>query len=141
MRTILRLALAAVALSFFVPAVRAQGGGTPALHEIRFTYRDGDGQGRLSLLDLGPDAATGGRSIKVRIEQNGVTYNGSGVTLQLEETMPFTTLITFTVVAPSGRSYFFQGKTTSGITLSGQGTWHRVGFPESKFPWNSVLGG
>jgi hypothetical protein len=133
MRLYLRLAVAAVAFSLLAPAVYAQA--------TSFRYLDDDGQGRMSVQDVGSDAATGGRAIKVSITQNGVVYNGSGVTLQLEDEMPFTTLITFTVVAPSGRSFFFQGKTTSGITLSGQGTYHRVGFPESKFGWNIVLGG
>jgi len=45
------------------------------------------------------------------------------------------------LVSPSGRSYFFQGTTISGITFSGQGTYHRVGFPQQKYEWNIVLGG
>jgi hypothetical protein len=133
------LALTLAALALLAPAlpVVAQTIEQPLV----VTYRDGDGQGRMTIQDLGPDAATGGRQIRVQLVQNGVTYAGSGITYQLEQNMPFKTLITFTLVAPSGRSYFFQGTTASGITFSGQGTYHRVNFPGTKFEWSIVLGG
>jgi hypothetical protein len=132
----LRLALALVVatVAFVAPAARAQN--TPLV----FTYRDADGTGRLTMLDVGPDAATGGRQIKVSIEQNGNRFDGSGISYQLEQNMPFTTLVAFTVTG-GGASYFFSGKTISGITLSGQGTYHRVGFPENSNQWSIVLGG
>lgn len=107
-----------------------------------FTYRDADGPGTLSLTDLGPDSATGGRQIKVSLTQNGVTYSGSGFTLPLETRLPFKTLISFALVsARTGISYHFQGTTISGITLSGSGTYHRPGVPERADSWSIVLGG
>jgi hypothetical protein len=132
----LALALAALALIAPVAPAAAQ-----TNQNLVVAYRDGDGSGRMTIQDLGTDAATGGHQIKVQLVQNGVTYTGSGLTYQLEESMPFKTLITFTLVSPRGRSYFFQGITISGITFSGQGTYHRVGFPEQTFEWNFVLGG
>jgi hypothetical protein len=108
---------------------------------ITFSYRDADGAGRLTVQDMGADPATGGRQIQVSLLQNGVRYNGSGITFQLEPTMPFTTLITFTLVSPRGTSYFFRGKTTSGITLSGQGTFNRAGTTQNPSAWSIVLGG
>jgi hypothetical protein len=131
------LALALATLALVAPVVPA----TAQNNTMVVTYRDADGSGRMEIQDLGPDNATGGHQILVRLTQNGVTYSGSGITYQLEQNMPFRTLITFTLVAPSGRSYFFQGTTASGITFSGQGTYHRVGFPQQKFEWNFVLGG
>lgn len=130
------LTLAALALVAPVLPVSAQSGPTRVV-----AYRDGDGSGRMTIRDLGADAATGGRQITVQLVQDGVTYSGSGITYQLEQNMPMRTLITFTLVSPRGRSYFFQGTTASGITFSGQGTYHRVGFPGNKFEWNFVLGG
>jgi hypothetical protein len=106
-----------------------------------FTYRDTDGPGSLSLQDLGPDESTGGRQVKVLLQQQGVNFLGSGITLQLESGSPFTTLITLSLASPWGVSYYFQGKIISGITVSGQGTYHRTGYPESKDSWNIVLGG
>jgi hypothetical protein len=133
-RLCLALALVLATGALVAPAARAQN--TPLV----FTYRDADGAGRLTMLDVGPDAATGGRQIKVSIEQNGNRFDGSGISFQLEQNMPFTTLVTFAVTG-GGVSYFFSGKTISGITLSGQGTYHRVGFPENSNQWSIVLGG
>jgi hypothetical protein len=136
-----RLALAMAMLTFLAPALRAQGQpNLPSVVPTSFTYRDADGPGRLDLLDLGPDEATGGRQIKINLSQNGVNYIGSGITLPLQSTPPFTTLIAFSLVSPGGMSYFFQGKLISGITLSGQGTYHQTGFPASSATWSIVLG-
>jgi hypothetical protein len=127
--------LAFAALALVAPVLPASAQSTVV------TYRDGDGPGKMTIQDLGTDAATGGHQIQVQLVQNGTTYSGSGLTYQLEQNMPFKTLITFTLVSPNGRSYFFQGTTISGITFSGQGTYHRVGFPQQKYNWNFVLGG
>jgi hypothetical protein len=135
----LSLALVVTFLTVLTPVVHAQG--QPADPPMVFTYRDTDGQGTLSLQDLGPDEATGGRQVKVLLQQQGVSFLGSGITLQLESGSPFTTLITFSLASPWGVSYYFQGKIISGITVSGQGTYHRTGYPESKDSWNIVLGG
>lgn len=142
MRSAVCLAVSALMLAVIGPAVRAQGQpAIPSVPTTTFTYQDSDGPGRLDLFDLGPDDATGGRQIKINLSQNGVSYGGSGITFPLMATSPFTTLISFAIVSPAGMSYFFQGKLTSGITLSGQGTYHPVGMPESSAAWSIVLGG
>jgi hypothetical protein len=137
MRSAVRTVLAlAVAMATLVPAaVRAQ---TPP---TVFRYHDADGDGIFSLFDLGPDAATGGHQIKVSLTQNGVTYLGSGLTLQLDTQLPIPTLISFALVDPGGTAYQFQGKLISGITLSGQGTYNLVLAPDRKANWSIVLGG
>jgi hypothetical protein len=132
------LILAAV-VTLLVPAVRAQ-------HEITarplvFTYRDANGPGRLTVVDLSTDQATGGRQIRVTLSQNGVQSVGSGIMLQLEPQMPFTTLIAFSLANRHGQAYFFHGKTISGITLSGQGLYHPLRSPEQRSAWSIVLGG
>jgi len=121
------------------PAVRAQ-------HEITarplvFTYRDANGPGRLTVLDLSADEATGGRQISVTLSQNGVQSVGSGIMLRLEPQMPFPTLIVFSLTNRRGQAYFFHGKTISGITLSGQGLYHPLRSPERRSAWSIVLGG
>jgi hypothetical protein len=142
MRHAVRLALTVAMLAFLAPAPRAQGQpNLPSGVPESFTYRDADGPGRLDLFDLGPDDATGGRQIKINLSQNGVSYSGPGLTLPLQATPPFTTLIAFSLLSPGGVSYFFQGKLISGITLSGQGTYHQTGSPENKAAWSIVLAG
>src|SRR5260370_14506394 len=111
MRHPVRLALAMAMLTFLAPALRAQGQpNLPSGVPESFTYRDAEGPGRLDLFDLGPDDATGGRRIKINLSQNAVGYSGAGITLPLQSTPPFTTLITFALLSPGGVSYFFQGK-------------------------------
>jgi hypothetical protein len=143
MRHAVRLALVGAMFAFIAPAVRAQAPpNLPAASvPTTFTYRDAEGAGRLDLFDLGPDASTGGRLVKVNLSQNGVNYTGSGLSFPLQATPPFPTLIAFSVVGPAGASYFFQGKLISGITLSGQGTYSPTGSPESQAAWSIVLGG
>jgi hypothetical protein len=142
MRNAVRLAVAMVMLALTAPAIRAQGQpNLPSGVPTAFTYRDADGPGRLDLSDVGPDAATGGRQIKINLSQNGVNFIGSGITFPLQASLPVPTLIAFSLVSPAGASYFFQGKLISGITLSGQGTYHQTGSPENKAAWSIVLGG
>src|SRR5438094_6564806 len=45
-----------------------------------FGYADAQGTGTLTLTDIGPDPATGGREFKVSILKNGVKADGSGLT-------------------------------------------------------------
>src|SRR5690349_13050065 len=87
-------ALATMLLSLVMPALQAQ---TPA-PPTSFTYHDAQGDGRFLLYDVGPDDVTGGRQIKVSLTQNGLSYYGSGFTLPLQTTMPYKTLISFTLV-------------------------------------------
>src|SRR5947209_16417288 len=139
MQSIVRLVLAAAVLALAAPTKPAQASpNLPSVQPTTFTYRDADGVGRLDLFDLGPDDATGGRQIKVSLSQNGVAYAGSGITLPLDTHLPLPTLIAFALVSPGGASFFFQGKTISGITLSGQGTYHPTGSPESSAAWSIV---
>jgi hypothetical protein len=132
------LILAAV-VTLLAPAVRAQQEITA--RPLVFTYQDANGPGRLTVLDLSADQATGGRQIRVTLSQNGVQSVGSGIMLQLESRMPFPTLIVFSLTNRRGQAYFFKGKTISGITLSGQGLYHPLGSPERGSAWSIVLGG
>ena len=129
----------AVIVMLLAPAV-------PAQHEITarplvFTYQDANGPGRLTVLDLSADQATGGRQIRVTLSQNGVQFAGSGIMLQLEPRTPFPTLIAFSLTNRHGQAYFFHGKTISGITVSGQGLYHPLRSPERESAWSIVLGG
>lgn len=142
MRYAVRLALGLGMLALLTPRLHAvEQPAVPSTTPTTFTYRDADGVGRLDVLDLGPDAATGGRQIKVSLVQNGTSFSGSGITLPLDTHSPFPTLIAFALIGPNGASYFFQGKTISGITLSGQGTYHPTTAPENNTEWSIVLGG
>jgi hypothetical protein len=134
------LALVAGLVTALAPAARAQDSskGAPPL---TFSYYDPEATGRLYLFDLGPDAATGGHSISVMLIRGRNYYIGSGFTYQLEETMPFKTLIAFTVQGGNGVSLAYRGTTISGITLSGSGTFSRPQFPDKKLDWSIVLGG
>jgi hypothetical protein len=138
MRTFIRWGLALLLVAALTPQVVAAPASSQSLN---FSYHDGDGNGRLFLTDVGADQATGGRQIKVTIVQNGVTYRGSGISLKLSDQMPFPTLLTFGLVSPGGLSYFFQGTMISGITVSANGTYHRIGVPEQKANWSIVLAG
>jgi hypothetical protein len=131
------LILAAI-LTLLGPAVRAQN--EIMARPLVFTYRDAHGPGRLTVLDLSADPATGGRQIRVTLNQNGVQSVGSGIMLRLEPQMPLTTLITFSLTNRRGQAYFFHGKTISGITLSGQGLYHPLQAPERRSEWSIVLG-
>jgi hypothetical protein len=107
-----------------------------------FTYNDAEGQGRLTLVESGPDEPTGGQLIKIGLTQNGYSYTGSGISLPLETISPFRTLLSFSLVsAQTGLSFHFSGTMISGITVSADGTYHRAGTPERRARWNIVLGG
>jgi hypothetical protein len=93
----------------------------------------------LSLQEIGPDEATGGRQITVVLTQNGYCYSGSGVMVPLDQTPPYRTLITFSLAKLRSPSLVFEGELISGITLSGQGTYHRDGRPEKTVGWSILL--
>jgi hypothetical protein len=137
MRSAYRLLLVLAAAFAALPLPVARAGEAPPL---LFTYHDSGGQGVLAIQDAGPDEATGGQQIKVTLTKGGVRHTGSGVTLQLEQGPPYTTLITFSLTRWRGLNYFFQGKMISGITLSGSGTYHITGYPEKSAKWSIVLG-
>jgi len=133
------LVLAAGLVTALAPGARADdtSKGAPPL---TFSYHDPEATGRLYLFDLGPDVATGGQAISVVLIRGKNYYAGSGFTYQLEETMPFKTLIAFTVQG-GGVTLAYRGTTISGITLSGSGTFSRPQTPEKKLEWSIVLGG
>jgi hypothetical protein len=132
------LALAVAAVSLTAPEAPAR---EAAEQPLTFSYRDANGTGVLTVLDVGEAREFGGRQIKVRLTQNGARYEGSGITLQLEQQMPFKTLIAFSLASRRGAGRFYQGTTISGITVSGEGTFHPTGSPERKTEWSIVLGG
>jgi hypothetical protein len=138
MRWLFRLALVLTAAALFGLDVQAQDG---ANQPLVFSYRDANGPGRLSVLDLGPGRDTDVHFVKVTLSQNGVESTGSGITRQLEPQMPFRTLIAFSLARRRGPTLFYEGTTISGITVSGQGTFHALGLPERRTDWSIVLGG
>jgi hypothetical protein len=139
MQSSIRLALTAVTFALTLSSARGQqlpsGPVFPVNQPVTFRYSDAEGFGRITLTDLGPDTATGGDLMQVRIEQNGVRYDGSGIALIVSAERPFTTLITFTVVSPGGLSYFFHGRMGLGVEFQGKGTYHSVTDPSHQFDW------
>jgi hypothetical protein len=102
-----------------------------------FGYADAQGTGTLTLTDIGPDPATGGREFKVSILKNGVKADGSGLTYLLNEPTPASNnLFTFTVVAPNGVPLFYQVKMGGTAQFQGQGTFHTVADPTQIAVWS-----
>lgn len=118
-------------------AVHAQD--PPAPDSITFKYADDEGPGRLTITYVG-EAEGGVSRIRVELVQGDLRLLGSGIALAIEGSRPLTTRFAFAVSGPPG-TFFFQGETTSGITLSGQGTYHRLGSPEQERTWSIVIGG
>ena len=139
MRNRVHLALTAATMALAVSSARAQqlpsGPVFPINQPLTFRYSDAEGFGRITLTDLGPDAATGGDLMRVRIEQNGIRYDGSGIALTVSTERPFTTLITFTAVSPRGQAYLFHGKMGLGVEFLGQGTYHLATDPSRQLDW------
>ncbi len=105
-----------------------------------FRYTDAQGFGSITLTDVGPDSATGGHLLRVTIIQNGVRYDGSGLTYFLaSEPRPLNNLITFTVRAPGGQAYFYQGKMGLGVEFQGSGTFHPVTDPTQSATWGLLF--
>lgn len=140
MRTASRLSLALAMLVAALPfrIARAEPTLSPPLF---FTYHSSQGPGVLSLQEIGPDQTTGGQQIVAVLTQNGCCYSGSGITVPLEQTPPYRTRITFSLAKLRSPSLVFEGELISGITLSGEGTYHRDGRPEKTVGWSIVLGG
>ena len=107
---------------------------------LTFRYQDDDGPGRLIVTDV-PDAAEGEPvPIRVSLTQRGIRHDGSGVLIVLSRAAPRPRIYAFAIATPQA-SYFFQGRTTSGITVGGGGTYHPIGSPERPRRWSIVLGG
>ena len=142
----LPLALVLAMSTLVVPRVQAQ---QPAIPQpsplppnqpVTYRYSDNDGFGSITLTDLGPDTGTGGHILRVSIVQNGFQFDGSGLTYPLpNEPRPLNNLITFTVQAPGGVPYFFQGKMGLGVEFQGSGTFHPVSDPTQSAPWGLLF--
>jgi hypothetical protein len=68
------------------------------------------------------------RGARLRIEEGGKQKTSSDPGEALAITSP-------------RASYFYQGVITSGLTVDGKGTYHRVGSPQTKYDWSILLGG
>src|SRR5215472_4120097 len=96
-----------------VPNIPAPGPSTvfPVNQPVTYRYTDAQGAGSITFTDLGLDQTTAFDVLRVNISQNGVSYNGSGITTVIPGApRPLTDLVTFTIVSPAGLAYFYQGK-------------------------------
>jgi len=124
-RPITRVILAVAAMMVAAPAARAQVSFLPPNQPATFRYSDPDGLGTITLTNTGTDTATGGVQIRVGIVQNGVQYNGSGLVYPLAGVpQPNNNLITFSVQAATGQTWFYQGFIGLGVELQATGTFH-----------------
>jgi hypothetical protein len=124
-RPITRVLLAVAAALVAAPAARAQVSFLPPNQPATFRYTDPDGVGTITLTNTGTDTATGGVQIRVTIVQNNVQYNGSGLVYPLAGVpQPNNNLITFSVQAATGQTWFYQGFVGLGVELQGSGTFH-----------------
>jgi hypothetical protein len=111
----------------------------PLNQPMSFVYMDAQGTGSITLTDVGPDPATGGRELRVSILINGVHADGSGLTYLLADPPPaLNNLITFTVVVPNGPALFYQGKMGGTAQFQGQGTFHTAADPTQLAGWSLV---
>lgn len=140
-RTIQLLALS-LALSALIPlTAHAQiGAGVQNLAKP-YLYTDSEGPGTLTIKPLS-DAPTwpNWQKIEVTLEQKGVRYPGSGVYHYSRDVAPDTAPITYfwyTLQAPNGRSYFFEGKIhhTDNPKSQGSGNYWRIDQPQTPFNW------
>jgi hypothetical protein len=130
-----RLALTLVAVACFGRIAGAQGVNIPPPGAVTYTYNDADGTGRLTVTREGPDSVTSAQIISVTLVQNGVRYQGSGVTYPLSRNSP-TNLIAFVLVGPDGRSYFYQANEYTGLRFRAQGTYFPVTFASNVSQWS-----
>jgi hypothetical protein len=102
-----------------------------------FRYTDPEGMGSITLTDLGPDPVTTFDLLQVSIAQNGATFRGSGIATPIPGApQPFNNVVTFTVIAPNGTPFFFEGKMGLGVEFQGQGTFQPVGNPTQRANWS-----
>lgn len=105
-----------------------------------FRYSDPQGMGSITLTDLGPDPVTTFDLLQVSIAQNGVSFRGSGIATPIPGApQPFNNLVSFTVIAPNGTPFFFEGKRGLGVEFQGQGTFHPVGSPTLRANWSLLF--
>jgi hypothetical protein len=105
-----------------------------------FRYADPQGMGSITLTDRGPDPVTTFDLLQVSIAQNGAIFRGSGITTPIPgAAQPFNNLVAFTVIAPNGTAFFFQGKMGLGVEFQGQGTFHPVNDPTQRANWSLLF--
>ena len=95
-------------------------GGFPVLS---LTYTDAQGAGRVTIIPQGPDPASGGTAIAVRLVQNGISYTGGGFA-RPGELGGY--VVDFTVTGLYGDSYHLSGTLVhdqDGVRWRGQGRW------------------
>jgi hypothetical protein len=143
MRHRLTLALALAAATLVAGEACAQGTGTSPTTAKTYNYTDAQGAGQLTIDDVGAASLPGGRAIRVALLQNDRRYLGSG-TMHPSPQNSADMLLHFALVGPKGTVFVFHGVLrTSGTTVTAQGTYHRLGFPEQIATWRilSVAGG
>src|ERR1700730_4952677 len=78
-----------------------------------YQYHDNEGPGTLTFTPLGGDSTRlSFQPMGVSLAQNGVMYKGSGVYHSFPDdqaNLPPAALVSFTLLTPSGQSFFFQG--------------------------------
>jgi hypothetical protein len=112
----------------------------PVNQPSTFRYSDPQGMGSITLTDLGPDPVTTFDILQVRIVQNGVSFNGSGIATPIAGApQPFNNLVAFTVQTQGGVPFFFQGKMGLGVEFQGQGSFHPVSDPTQSARWSLLF--
>jgi hypothetical protein len=130
---LLTLVLATIAI--LAPVAQAQERVHPPFTTQVYLYRDSDGPGRMTIIDLGSASGTNFDLIRVTLVQGGITYLGSGYSMHISPTNPAQALF-FTLADHRGNDYVFSGTVTSGTGgVSGGGTYHSAGFPQWTNAW------
>lgn len=137
------LALALMINGLFVSGVQAdqpvapQTSPFPLNQPVSFSYTDTQGNGTITLVDVGANPVTGGRELQVSILKSGFRYNGSGFVYNLFTPPPtLNYLIAFTVIAPGGTPLMYEGKLGTQGTFLGQGTYFPLGNPFQMGSWS-----
>jgi hypothetical protein len=110
----------------------------------RLQYQDSDGPGTLEITHLGPDAATGGVLIQVRLTQGGYSYTGAGFRLRTFTPPPGSydmqtiDLVVFTLKDAYGRAFTFRGQIREGgifYHIEGSGRYGYAGSATDLADW------
>lgn len=151
MRHVRSIGLIAALLVFLPVALHAQ---TVPWFGQPYQYRDADGIGTLTITPLSAGSTKlSFQPVRVMLLQNGVLLGGSGVYHSFPDDqagLPNSALVAFTLVAPSGQSYLFQGTISvsagtptavvvvpaGGYTVTG--TYSPVTSPQTTFPWSAT---
>jgi hypothetical protein len=138
MRPLLRIAAFAALLALLPLNAQAQ---TNPIFAQPFQYTDRDGTGTLTFTPVG-DVGTGVgfQRLQALLVQGNRRFSGAGVytvSNQGSGILAAPTLVAFTLLDSSGRSYFFEGSIQSGVETgnAGQGTYFPVNSPQTVVPW------